>query len=129
MAEDIFWVPPEARWGNIQSQARQPTIGQIVDSAMIVMERENPALREVLPQDYAKEALDKQRLGRVIDLVSGIKLGGAEARTSDVLGHVYEYFLEQFALAEGRKGGEFYTPRSVVELLVEMLEAVPGSRL
>ena len=126
LAEDIFWVPPEARWGNIQSQARQPTIGQIVDSAMIVMERENPALREVLPQDYAREALDKQRLGRVIDLVSGIKLGGAEARTSDVLGHVYEYFLEQFALAEGRKGGEFYTPRSVVELLVEMLEPYQG---
>ena len=126
LAEDIFWVPPEARWWNIQSQARQPTIGQIVDSAMIVMERENPVLREVLPKDYAREALDKQRLGRVIDLVSGINLGGAEARTTDVLGHVYEYFLEQFALAEGRKGGEFYTPRSVVGLLVEMLEPYQG---
>ena len=126
LAEDIFWVPPEARWWNIQSQARQPTIGQIVDSAMIVMERENPVLREVLPKDYAREALDKQRLGRVIDLVSGINLGSAEARTADVLGHVYEYFLEQFALAEGRKGGEFYTPRSVVGLLVEMLEPYQG---
>ena len=126
LAEDIFWVPPEARWWNIQSQARQPTIGQVVDSAMIVMERENPVLREVLPKDYAREALDKQRLGRVIDLVSGINLGGAEARTTDVLGHVYEYFLEQFALAEGRKGGEFYTPRSVVGLLVEMLEPYQG---
>ena len=121
-AQSIFWVPPEARWPRLQSQARQPTIGRAVDDAMSAIERDNPALRDVLPKDYARPALDKTRLGQVVDLVSNIRLGGADARATDVLGSVYEYFLEQFALAEGRKGGEFYTPRSVVRLLVEMLE-------
>ena len=93
---------------------------------MTAIERDNPALKDVLPKDYARPALDKTRLGQVIDLVSNIKVGGAEARATDVLGNVDEYFLEQFALAEGRKGGEFYTPRSVVRLLVEMLEPYPG---
>ena len=88
---------------------------------MTAIEQDNPALRDVLPKDYARPALDKTRLGQVVDLVSNIKVGGAEARATDVLGSVYEYFLEQFALAEGHKGGEFYTPRSVVRLLVEML--------
>ena len=125
-AKDIFWVPGEARWPNVQAHARQPTIGQAIDAAMAAVERENPALRDVLPKDYAREALDKQRLGRVIDLVSNIKVGGAEAQATDVLGRVYEYFLGQFALLEGRKGGEFYTPRSVVRLLVEMLEPYNG---
>ena len=125
-AKDIFWVPADARWSNIQAHARQPTIGQAVDAAMAAVERENPALRNVLPADYAREALDKQRLGQVIDLVGNIKVGGAEARATDVLGRVYEYFLGQFALLEGRKGGEFYTPRSVVRLLVEMLEPYSG---
>ena len=125
-AQSIFWVPLEARWPKLQSQARQPTIGRAVDEAMTAIERDNPALRDVLPKDYARPALDKTRLGQVVDLVSNIKVGGAEARATDVLGSVYEYFLEQFALAEGRKGGEFYTPRSVVRLLVEMLEPYQG---
>ena len=125
-AQSIFWVPPEARWPRLQSQARQPTIGRAVDDAMSAIERDNSALRDVLPKDYARPALDKTRLGQVVDLVSNIRLGGADARATDVLGSVYEYFLEQFALAEGRKGGEFYTPRSVVRLLVEMLEPFQG---
>ena len=125
-AQSIFWVPPEARWSILQSQARQPSIGQVVDEAMTAIERDNPALKDVLPKDYARPALDQTRLGQVVDLVSNIKVGGAEARATDVLGGVYEYFLEQFALAEGRKGGEFYTPRSVVRLLVEMLEPYQG---
>ncbi len=125
-AESIFWVPPEARWPYLQGQARQPTIGQLVDRAMTAIERDNPALDGVLPKDYARPALDQNRLGQVVDLVSNIKVGGAEAEATDVLGEVYEYFLEQFALAEGRKGGEFYTPRSVVRLLVEMIEPYHG---
>ena len=126
IAENIFWVPPEARWPKLQAQAHQPTIGRAVDDAMIAIERDNPALKEVLPKEYARPALDKTRLGQVVDMVSNIKVGGAEARATDVLGNVYEYFLGQFAIAEGRKGGEFYTPRSVVRLLVEMLEPYQG---
>ena len=125
-AQSIFWVPPEARWQHLRNQARQPTIGRLVDDAMTAIERDNSALRDVLPKEYGRDALDKQRLGQVVDLVSNIKVGGAEAQATDVLGRVYEYFLEQFALAEGRKGGEFYTPRSVVRLLVEMLEPYQG---
>ena len=118
-AENIFWVPVDARWANLQSQARQPTIGQMVDAAMTAVERDNPALQGVLPKDYARPVTETNAvLGQVIDLVGNIKVGGAEARATDVLGGVYEYFLNQFALAEGRKGGEFYTPRSVVRLLV-----------
>ena len=126
IAQNIFWVPPEARWPKLQSQAHQPTIGRAVDDAMTAIERDNLALKDVLPKDYARPALDKTRLGQVVDMVSNIKIGGAEARATDVLGNVYEYFLEQFALAEGRKGGEFYTPRSVVRLLVAMLEPYQG---
>ena len=126
IAENIFWVPPEARWTKLQAQARQSTIGLAVDDAMAAIERDNSALSGVLPKDYARPNLDKTRLGQVVDMVSNIKLGGAEARATDVLGNVYEYFLEQFAIAEGRKGGEFYTPRSVVRLLVEMLEPYNG---
>ena len=126
IAENIFWVPPEARWQYLRSQTRQSTIGRLVDDAMVAIERDNPALNGVLPKDYARPALDKTRLGQVVDMVSNIRIGGAEARATDVLGNVYEYFLEQFALAEGRKGGEFYTPRSVVRLLVEMLEPYQG---
>ena len=125
-AQSIFWVPPEARWSVLQGQARQSAIGRLVDEAMSAVERDNPALRDVLPKEYGRDALDKQRLGQVVDLVSNIRVGGAEAQANDVLGQVYEYFLEQFALAEGRKGGEFYTPRSVVRLLVEMLEPYQG---
>ncbi len=125
-AVNIFWVPPEARWTHLAAQAKQPTVGQLVDDAMAGIERDNPALKGVLPKDYARPALDKTRLGQLIDLVSNIKVGDAEARSRDVLGRVYEYFLSQFASAEGKKGGEFYTPRCVVKLLVEMIEPFHG---
>jgi type I restriction enzyme M protein len=125
-AENIFWVPKEARWAHLKAQARQPTIGRLVDDAMAAIERDNPALKGVLPKDYARPALDKQRLGQLIDLISNIKVGDEESRAKDVLGRVYEYFLSQFASAEGKKGGEFYTPRCVVKLLVEMLEPYRG---
>ena len=124
--ENIFWVPPEARWPHLKAQARQPTIGQMVDDAMAAIERDNPVLKDVLPKDYARPVLDKTRLGQLIDLITNIRVGDAEARSKDVLGRVYEYFLSQFASAEGKKGGEFYTPRSVVRLLVEMLEPYQG---
>ena len=126
VAENIFWVPPEARWAHLKDTARQPAIGRIVDDAMAAIEHDNPVLRDVLPKDYARPALDKQRLGQLIDLISNIRVGDAEARSRDVLGRVYEYFLSQFASAEGKKGGEFYTPRCVVKLLVEMLEPYQG---
>ena len=125
-AESIFWVPPEARWAHLRTQARQPTIGQLVDDAMAGVERDNPALKDVLPKDYARPALDKQRLGQLIDMVGNVAVGDKDARSNDVLGRVYEYFLGQFAGAEGKKGGEFYTPRCVVRLLVEMLEPYSG---
>ncbi len=125
-AENIFWVPREARWTLLQTQARQPTIGQTVDRAMTAIERDNRALKDVLPKDYARPALDKQRLGQLIDMIGNVRVGDAEARSRDVLGRVYEYFLSQFASAEGKRGGEFYTPRCVVRLLVEMLEPYRG---
>jgi len=125
-ALSIFWVPPEARWPHLKALARQPTIGQLVDAAMAGIERDNPALKAVLPKDYARPALDKTRLGQLIDLISNIKVGDEASRAKDVLGRVYEYFLSQFASAEGKKGGEFYTPRCVVKLLVEMLEPYRG---
>lgn len=125
-AQNIFWVPPEARWSNLKTQARQSTIGQIVDDSMAALERDNPSLKGVLPKDYARPALDKTRLGQLIDLIGNIQVGDEEARSRDVLGRVYEYFLAQFASKEGKKGGEFYTPRSVVKLLVEMLEPYKG---
>ncbi len=126
IAENIFWVPREARWKRLKAEARQPTIGQTVDRAMAAIERDNPALKQVLPRDYARPALDKQRLGGLIDLVGNIRVGDAEARSRDVLGRVYEYFLSRFANAEGKRGGEFYTPRCVVNLLVAMLEPYEG---
>jgi len=144
-ALNIFWVPPEARWSHLKAQAKQATIGQLVDDAMAGIERDNPALKGVLPKDYARPALDKQRLGQLIDLISNISFisplpqgqgntwskaegkgeGGVD-HAKDMLGRVYEYFLSQFASAEGKKGGEFYTPRCVVKLLVEMLEPFKG---
>lgn len=125
LAENIFWVPKEARWSFIKENAKQPEIGQIIDSAMIAIEKENESLRGVLPKDYARPALDKTRLGETIDLFS-FNVGDAKSRSQDVLGRVYEYFLSKFASAEGKNGGEFYTPTSVVKLLVEMLEPYKG---
>jgi type I restriction enzyme M protein len=129
LAENVFWVPPEARWERIRDQAKQPTIGKTIDDAMDAIERDNPRLKGVLPKDYGREALDKRRLGELIDLVSTIGLGDAANRSKDILGRVYEYFLGQFASAEGRKGGQFYTPRSVVRLLVEMLAPHENARI
>jgi len=125
-AENIFWVPREARWSFLQANAKQSTIGKLVDDAMVAIERDNRSLKGVLPKDYARPALDKQRLGELIDLISSIGLGDAENRSKDILGRVYEYFLGQFASAEGKKGGQFYTPRCVVQVLVEMLAPYKG---
>ncbi len=125
-AENVFFVPPEARWFYLQSRAKQPEIGKYVDKAMDAIEKENPSLRGVLPKVFARGNLDPTSLGGLIDLVGNIALGDAKARSADILGHVFEYFLGEFALAEGKKGGQFYTPRSVVQLLVEMLEPYNG---
>ncbi len=125
-AENVFFVPPSARWSFLRSHAKQPTIGKTVDEAMDAIERENASLRDVLPKVFARGNLDPANLGGLIDLIGNIALGQAKARSADVLGHVFEYFLGEFALAEGKKGGQFYTPRSVVELLVEMLEPTKG---
>ncbi len=125
-AVNIFWVPPEARWSHLKASAPQPTIGTLVDDAMSAIERDNPTLKGVLPKDYARPGLDKQRLGQLINLVSDIGLGSPADRAKDVLGRVYEYFLAQFASAEGKKGGQFYTPSHVVRVLVEMLAPYRG---
>ncbi len=125
-AVGIFWVPPEARWQYLKSMAPQPTIGQLVDEAMSAIERDNPSLKGVLPKDYARPGLDKQRLGQIINLVSDIALGSAADRAKDTLGRVYEYFLARFASAEGKSGGQFYTPSHVVRVLVEMLAPYKG---
>ncbi len=125
-AENVFFVPEQARWGYLLTKAKQPDIGKTVDAAMDAIERENPSLRDVLPKVFARGNLDPTSLGGLMDLVGNIALGDAKARSADVLGHVFEYFLGEFALAEGKKGGQFYTPRSVVELLVEMLEPYKG---
>ncbi len=125
-AENVFWVPRKARWSYLQENAKQPTIGNLLDDAMVAIERENPSLRGVLPKEYGRPSLDKRRLGEVIDLIGTIGLGDEASRSKDVLGRTYEYFLGRFASAEGKGGGEFYTPRSVVKLLVEMLEPYRG---
>src|SRR3954464_2172111 len=125
-ALNVFWVPPGARWTYLQNSAKQPEIGKIVDDAMVAIERDNPRLKGVLPKEYARPALDKHRLGELIDLIGTIGMGDKASRSKDILGRVYEYFLGMFASAEGKKGGQFYTPQSVVRLLVEMLAPYKG---
>lgn len=126
-AENVFFVPQEARWFYLQAQAKQPEIGKFVDGAMEAIERENSKLlKGILPKVYAQQKLDQVSLGGLIDLIGSISLGDAEAQAQDVLGRVYEYFLGQFALVEGKKGGQFYTPESIVKLLVGILEPYQG---
>jgi type I restriction enzyme M protein len=125
-AERVFFVPPAARWSYLQQSGKLPTIGKIVDDAMDAIERDNSQLKGILPKVFARPNLDPAGLGGLIDLVGNIALGDTKARSADVLGHVFEYFLGEFALAEGKKGGQFYTPRSIVELLVAMLEPYKG---
>ncbi|MDP3720054.1 MAG: class I SAM-dependent DNA methyltransferase [Acidobacteriota bacterium] len=126
LAENVFWVPKEARWSYLQANAKQPTIGKIIDDAMLAIETSNASLKGVLPKDYNRPALDKVMLGELIDLVSGIGMGEPGDKARDILGRVYEYFLGGFAGSEGKRGGEFYTPQSVVRVLVEMLEPYKG---
>jgi type I restriction enzyme M protein len=125
-ALNVFWVPKEARWQHIQAKAKDPKIGRLIDDAMVLIEKENPNLKGVLSKDYGRPELDKTRLGEVIDLIGTIGLGDESARSKDILGRVYEYFLGRFAVAEGKSGGEFYTPQCVVKLLVEMIEPLKG---
>ncbi len=145
-AENVFWVPKAARWSYLQGQAKQPTIGKLVDDAMVAIERDNPRLKGVLPKDYARPALDKHRLGELIDVIGTIELvgrsedparrgggekpgegtGAASHRSKDILGRVYEYFLGRFASAEGKRGGEFYTPQCIDKLLVFMIAPYKG---
>jgi len=126
IAERVFWVPKEARWSHLRANAKRPEIGNLIDDAMLSIERDNPSLKGVLPGNYGRATLDKQRLGGLVDLISGIDFVDEESRKQDVLGRVYEYFLSQFASQEGKKGGEFYTPRSVVRVLVEILTPYKG---
>ncbi|HVA27222.1 MAG TPA: class I SAM-dependent DNA methyltransferase [Candidatus Baltobacteraceae bacterium] len=125
-AENVFWVPKEARWSHLRSNARQTNVGKLIDEAMIAIEKRNESLKGVLPKEYARPALSAVMLGELIDLISGIALGQEKGEARDVLGRVYEYFLGQFAGSEGKRGGEFYTPRSVVRVMVEMLEPYKG---
>jgi len=125
-AENVFWVPQAARWSHLQANAKQPTIGKLIDEAMLAIEKVNPSLKGVLPKEYARPALNAVMLGELIDLISNIALGESQDRARDVLGRVYEYFLGQCAGSEGKRGGEFYTPRSVVRVLVEMLQPYQG---
>ena len=126
LSENIFWVPQDARWSVIQNSAKTPQIGEVIDNAMDEIEKSNDSLRGVLSKNYSSPDLDKTRLGEVVDLISDIKLADSNDKQSDVLGRVYEYFLNQFASSEGKKGGEFYTPRSIVRTLVEMIEPYKG---
>jgi len=129
-AERVFYVPPSARWKWLQGRAKLPTIGKDIDDAMDAIEKDNASLKGVLPKDYARPTLDKQRLGELIDLIGSITLSkGGNGKGKDVLGFVFEYFLGQFADAEGKKGGQFYTPQSIVKILVDMLAPEPEKRV
>jgi type I restriction enzyme M protein len=125
-AENVFWVPQKARWSYLHTRAKQPTIGKDVDDAMEAIEKENPTLKGILPMVYARPNLDKASLGGLIDLVGNIALGDEASKSKDILGRVYEYFLGEFALAEGRKAGSFFTPKAIVQLMVEMIEPYRG---
>ncbi len=122
-AENVFWVPKEARWSHLRDHAKSPQIGRLIDDAMIALERDNPRLKGALNKNYGRPDLDKYRLGELIDLIA---LGDAAGRSKDILGRVFEYFLTQFASAEGKNGGQFYTPSCVVRTLVEMLSPYKG---
>src|SRR5205085_1155355 len=129
LSERVFYVPPSSRWKYLQGRAKLPTIGKDIDDAMDAIEKDNPSLRGVLSKDYARPALDKQRLGELIDLIGSITLSrNGSGKSKDILGFVFEYFLGQFADAEGKKGGQFYTPQSIVRLLVGMLAPESESR-
>ena len=125
-AENVFWVPPDARWSYIQAQAKRETIGQQLDAAMEAIERDNKHLKGILPRVYSRPNVSSAKIGELIDLVGNIALGSEAAKSRDILGRIYEYFLGEFALAEGKKGGQFYTPSSIVKLLVEMIEPYRG---
>jgi type I restriction enzyme M protein len=126
LEKNAFWVPKKARWNYLQENAKQASVGELIDNAMDLIEKENPSLKGVLPKDYARPTLDKRRLGELIDLIGSIALGDKESKKKDILGQVYEYFLGQFADAEGKKGGQFYTPRSIVQTLVYMIRPYKG---
>ena len=126
IAENTFFVPKEARWRHIHAQAKLPTIGQTIDDAMVAIEKENKELKNVLPQVYGKANLDKTALGELIDLISNTQLQAENQNSKDLFGRVYEYFLGEFANAEGKKGGQFYTPKAIVKLMVEMIEPYKG---
>ena len=125
-AENVFFVPPSSRWSYLRSRAKHPEIGKDIDAAMDAIEKDNPSLKGVLPKVFARGNLDPVNLGKLIDEFSNLDIDGTKARSADVLGHVFEYFLGEFALAEGKQGGQFYTPRSVVQLMVEMLKPYKG---
>ena len=125
-AENVFWVPPEARWTEIQAKGKTPNIGKLIDDAMYAIEKDNPKLKGKLPRDYARRGIAPERLGGLIDQIASIAVGTKEAQRKDVLGRVYEYFLGKFAAAEGKLGGEFFTPSSLVRLMVEMIEPYEG---
>lgn len=125
-AERIFWVPPESRWPNIQNQATRPEIATLIDDAILAVERDNPNLKSKLPRDYARRGIEPIKMVGLINLIADIGFKGPRSKARDMLGRVYEYFLGKFAAAEGKLGGEFYTPRSIVRVLVEMLEPYAG---
>jgi type I restriction enzyme M protein len=125
-ADNVFWVPKNARWEKLQAGAKQPSIGKVIDDAMVAIEKENPSLKGVLSKDYARPSLDKTRLGELIDIISNIGLGDKASKSKDILGRVYEYFIQEFAAAEGKAGGEFFTPQCIVKLLVRMIEPYKG---
>jgi len=125
-AENVFWVPPEARWANLQDKATRPDVATLIDDAILAVERDNPNLKGKLPRDYARRGIAPEKMKALIDLIAGVGFKGDRAKARDTLGRVYEYFLGKFAQAEGKLGGEFFTPRCIVRLLVEMLEPYEG---